>query len=279
MAGSPPSTVRLRPLTLPDILDESFRIYRANFTLFAGLSLALALPGLALALASGSYSVFGAAFEAISHPAATPPAFTAPNTPISLLQYPVQLALLPYQMGALLLASSRVILGGPASIPSVLRGITQRYLALMAIGLLYLAVLVTWLCLPLGIWLSVRLALAVNALLVEDAGIGSALDRSWRLTSHAFWRIFVILLLVLLLAEVVQTAVAPVFAGGAALLPGLSIGMRAALAISTLALIAQLVQPLVAIAVTLIYFDQRVRREALDLELFAHRIAQSEPAQ
>lgn len=269
------SLPRLRPLTVADVLDESFRIYRANFPLLAGLALALALPALAITLISGSYSVVGAAIDAVSHPTSAPPDFTPPNSLATILQYPLQLALLPFQVGALLLASSSILLGNPATILSVLRDIARRYFALMALAVLYIAVLFALFCPPLGIWLAVRLAFAVNVLVVEKSGIGAAIERSWQLTNRAFWRTFAVLGLGLVLNQVLETAVAPVFMGAAAFAPGLPSGVRGALVISTLALVAQLLQPLLALAVTLIYLDMRVRREALDLELIALRIGQS----
>ncbi len=259
---------------MPDVLDEAFRLYRANFPLLAGLSFAVALPSLAISLLSGSYSAVGTALEAVTHPMATFPTFTPPNLAGAILQYPVLIAMLPFQIGALLLATGSIVLGLPVTIPTALRGIVRRYFALLVLGLLYGTVAVTWLCLPLGIWLSVRLALAANVLLVEQAGIGAAIERSWQLTGRAFWRIFVILLLALLLGQVLEFALVPVFLGAAALFPGLPINLRGALLITSTTLVAQLVQPLFAVAVTLIYFDQRVRREALDLEMIAYRISQ-----
>ena len=46
--------MRLRPLEIGDLLDETFRMYRRHFFLFAGISVILAIPFAALA----GYSVF-----------------------------------------------------------------------------------------------------------------------------------------------------------------------------------------------------------------------------
>ena len=40
--------LRLRPLEIGDMLDETFRMYRRHFLLFAGISLLLAVPSAAL---------------------------------------------------------------------------------------------------------------------------------------------------------------------------------------------------------------------------------------
>src|SRR5713101_4488493 len=40
--------LRLRPLEIGDLLDETFRMYRRHFLLFAGISVILAVPSAAL---------------------------------------------------------------------------------------------------------------------------------------------------------------------------------------------------------------------------------------
>ncbi|HEV2036423.1 MAG TPA: hypothetical protein VGU71_19920, partial [Candidatus Dormibacteraeota bacterium] len=46
---SAPAPLRLRPLEIGDLLDETFRIYRRHFLLFAGISVILAIPAAGLA--------------------------------------------------------------------------------------------------------------------------------------------------------------------------------------------------------------------------------------
>ena len=45
---SAPTPLRLRPLEVGDLLDETFRIYRRHFLLFAGISVILAIPSAGL---------------------------------------------------------------------------------------------------------------------------------------------------------------------------------------------------------------------------------------
>src|SRR6266705_2457348 len=49
-----PAPLRLRPLEIGDLLDETFRMYRRHFFLFAGISVILAIPSAALS----AYTVF-----------------------------------------------------------------------------------------------------------------------------------------------------------------------------------------------------------------------------
>ena len=51
-AGTP---VRLRPLPLGELLDETFKLYRRYFTVIAGLAVLVRLPNLIITLVSGSY--------------------------------------------------------------------------------------------------------------------------------------------------------------------------------------------------------------------------------
>src|SRR3979411_1320634 len=95
MAAQAPA-LRIRALTLMDVLDESFRIYRANFPVFAGLAVLLAIPLLAIQVLSGTPSVFSAYYQALPSGGAPPTTITAGNPFIAILQYPVQLALLPF---------------------------------------------------------------------------------------------------------------------------------------------------------------------------------------
>ena len=41
---SAPAPLRLRPLEVGDLLDETFRMYRRHFFLFAGISVILSIP-------------------------------------------------------------------------------------------------------------------------------------------------------------------------------------------------------------------------------------------
>ena len=50
--------------------------------------------------------------------------------------------------------------------------------------------------LVLGAWLGVKLALVPSVIVLEHAGIRTAIARSWRLTDGSYWRTFGVLLLV-----------------------------------------------------------------------------------
>jgi len=129
-----------------------------------------------------------------------------------------------------------------------------------------LGVLLIW------FWVRVR-ALAVPTLMLERVGIFGALSRAVRLTYHQFWRLLGLLLLVTLVTGV---------AGGILRLPfsitgqvfltsadetgyGLLIYLLMT-AIGTV-ISSAVLQPFSAAVSALLYIDQRIRKEAYDVEL------------
>jgi hypothetical protein len=135
----------------------------------------------------------------------------------------------------------------------------------VALGLL-LAVGYAW------FWVRVR-ALAVPTLMLEPVGILGALRRAVRLTQQQFWRLFGILLLM---------AVVVAFAGGILRLPfsiagevflvgdtGSGYGLTFYLLLTAVGSVvsAAVLQPFQAAVVALLYVDQRIRKEAYDVEL------------
>jgi len=53
--ASTPAPIRFRPMPLPELLDELFRLYRRHFSLIVGVALLVALPGLVWTLVTGAY--------------------------------------------------------------------------------------------------------------------------------------------------------------------------------------------------------------------------------
>ncbi|QJT02103.1 hypothetical protein G9272_18730 [Streptomyces asoensis] len=142
--------------------------------------------------------------------------------------------------------------------------------ALKAFGILGSIVLV--------LWLLIRLSLASPALMLEKQSIKKALGRSAKLTRGSWWRVFGIQLLALIIANVVAMIVVVPFALlGAAVSDGGISGMVDAssdygwtyLIISGIGSVigSMITFPISAGVTVLLYVDQRIRREALDLDL------------
>ncbi|MEY9965719.1 hypothetical protein ABIA33_003769 [Streptacidiphilus sp. MAP12-16] len=123
-------------------------------------------------------------------------------------------------------------------------------------------------------WLYITLSLATPALVLERQGIRASLSRSARLVRRAWWRIFGITLLVGFLVLIASILVDLPLAFAQVVTTVGSSGSVTATSSSTLLpdaiggfISAALTLPLTASACVLLYIDQRIRREALDLEL------------
>lgn len=130
-----------------------------------------------------------------------------------------------------------------------------------------------------AVWLAVRYYLAAPALMLEHQSIGKSMSRSAKLVRGSWWRVFGIQLLAGLIANIVSAIVAVPFAvigaavsgDGMADLLGASGGhvSWSFLIIRGIGSLigATLTLPISAGVTVLLYIDQRIRREALDLEL------------
>jgi hypothetical protein len=131
-----------------------------------------------------------------------------------------------------------------------------------------------------SVWLLVRFSLAHPALMLEKQGVITSMNRSTKLVRGSWWRVFGVLLLTsiitMIISGIVETpftvislivdghAAGGFFTGESTGDPGLS-----SLAITGIgtALGMTVTFPISAGVTTLLYIDQRIRREALDIEL------------
>ncbi|MET9777089.1 glycerophosphoryl diester phosphodiesterase membrane domain-containing protein [Streptomyces sp. NPDC006367] len=129
-----------------------------------------------------------------------------------------------------------------------------------------------------AIWLLTRLSLASPALMLEKQGVKKAMSRSTKLVNGSWWRVFGIQLLALVITNVVASIIVIPFTFLAAALSGDGVvgflegsgdlGWTFLLVSGIGSVIASVVTlPITAGVTVLLYIDQRIRREALDLEL------------
>ncbi|MFD8915364.1 hypothetical protein [Streptomyces sp. NPDC059575] len=129
------------------------------------------------------------------------------------------------------------------------------------------------------LWLMVRYSLAPSALMLERQGVWKSMGRSAKLVSGSWWRIFGIQLLAWIITNIVSSILVIPFvilafvldsSGSLSILhPGDEHLSWSFLIISGIGsvLAAMITLPLNAGITVLLYIDQRIRREALDLEL------------
>ncbi|GAA4088858.1 glycerophosphoryl diester phosphodiesterase membrane domain-containing protein [Streptomyces shaanxiensis] len=129
-----------------------------------------------------------------------------------------------------------------------------------------------------ALWLWFRFSLASPALMLEKQGIMKALSRSAKLVRGSWWRVFGIQLLATIIANIVAAIVVIPFTflagalsgdGATSFLEGTSeLGWTFLIVSGVGSVIGSMITfPITAGVTVLLYIDQRIRREALDLEL------------
>ena len=247
----------LRPLSVGEILDTSFSLYRRHFAALA--TVALVCTGVPLVLRL-FLETSGGIFS---------------NLTLGIL-YAISLVVLNLvATGATVFIVSESYLGRPLSAREALNRATPyigrilicSLLMALVVGLGFLLLLIP------GIILAVGLALAIPAVVLEPRSSASAaLSRSWELTRGARWRIFglgVTLLVLLYIPVVAITGLLALVlptASGEAFGPT-SISTVAAIAVG--GIVQMFIYPLFYCVLTVTYYDLRVRKEGFDLELLA----------
>ena len=127
----------------------------------------------------------------------------------------------------------------------------------------------------LMVWLWIRVSyLAVPPLMLEPVGVFGAFGRAFRLTRSQFWRTFGIAALTLVVTQIVGGILqTPITLVGQLLVVadphGLGVlGFVVTSAVASV-LASSVVSPFVSTVASLQYLDQRIRKEAFDLELMA----------
>ncbi|MER6349936.1 glycerophosphoryl diester phosphodiesterase membrane domain-containing protein [Streptomyces sp. NPDC001595] len=129
-----------------------------------------------------------------------------------------------------------------------------------------------------AIWLMIRFSLASPALMLEKQSIVQAMKRSTKLVRGSWWRVFGIQLLATIIANIVAAIVVIPFTFLAAALSGDGVsgfvngtgdfGWTFLIVSGIGSVLGSMITfPITAGVTVLLYIDQRIRREALDLEL------------
>jgi hypothetical protein len=265
----------LRPLSLGELLDRTFFLYRKNFLLFAGI---VALPHLVLL-----------AFQFLGVGLQTTKVLAGPLASIfwTFAVLIVSLGVGAASQGATVIAVSQLHLGHSTSIRDSFAGIKGRilYLALIMIGY-WIGIGVGFILLIApGIILALMWALTIPVAVIEDKGLRDSVSRSAELTKGHRGRVFVIgLLFFVIWYAVYMVWEVPILVAVGIMarshrMAGIPLWTQLALPVGTF-LSQCLVGPLMTIGFSLLYYDERVRKEAFDLQLMMSTLdsAQSEVA-
>jgi hypothetical protein len=305
-AAHRPGAIPLRPLVIGDILDGAFRIIRYNPRATVGAAVLVSAVAMILPVTVGlvTGSTGGLRIDPASDGLSDSQVVGLVSTFGSLLVgYQLQAIGLLFVSGmvahvtsaaavgrrltmgeawgategkrwrlfgmSLLLGLGVLVVTALVVLTVVVVALTSSASAALFVGFVLGAALVIA---YLAYWVRLR-ALAVPVLMLEPVGVFGALGRSARLTRQQFWRLFGILLLVGLIVGFAGSMLRlPFSIGGQVLLVGntdTGSGLMFYLLLSAVGTIVSsaLVQPFQAAVNALLYVDQRMRKEAYDVEL------------
>jgi hypothetical protein len=263
----------LRPLSLGEVLDRTFSIYRKHFLLFAGITAIPQLLILALRLTQTMFTTFPAARPRVpveqlqSNTANGLLAFGIVGVIVGLIVYLVAYL---FAQGGTVFAVSELYLGRTTTIGAALGRMRGQLGSLFGVILLNgLAVMGALILLIIpGIYVACRLITCVPAALLEDLGPRSSLERSFSLTKDYAGRAFLIYLLYFVLVYAATMLLTFPFFIAVGLSARNPEAMRGWLAMAQVGefIAGVLVSPVLTIATAVFYYDLRVRKEAFDLQ-------------
>ena len=298
--NQPQAPGRLRPLTLADVLDGMFRLLVSHWRVYLLTLGVIVIPYQILGNWLSAESMVDTIVQAFRDPfAPAPPADERFGAATDLLAVVAFLVINPLTYGLATRLASDIYEGRSPTFAGTWRGTVRRYFALLGFtvlaALIFLAAAILPFILVVAASASQSLALLVltllmlfaaflfvgtklshgyAAIMIEGAGPGTAVGRTWRLTRGRFWRVLGTLVLCGLLVAVVIAIFAAIFT-----LPGVAFGPTAGVVLFFIGLtIASIfTTPLLWNAVTLLYFDGRIRQEGYDLELMTRNVVGTEP--
>ncbi len=293
--SQPPVRHELRPLTTGEILDRTFFLYRSNFWLYVGLASIAAGASVLASIGKLTYFHFNAGMQA-----------TSPKAMLGSVVIPVVGALIYFAVysvthAATVSAVSAIYLSEETSMGAALRAVRGHWVRYCLISLwqswsggwMFLLLIAPMVLIPIlgiknlnglvallvvfvlasfvyGVIAYIRNSLAIPAAVMENLKVRAAMRRSKVLVAGRKGRIFLLGLLMIALYMVAGVLQMP-FA--LLILHSRSAEHVLVQVISLLVafLCSSLIGPVAAIALCLFYIDERVRREAFDIEFLMNR--------
>jgi hypothetical protein len=283
------AAVDLRPMSLGEVLDRTFSLYKQNFWLFAGI---VSLPYLLLLLVNVAVAQMGNGASAVGQkgglPSASMIAGVAAGGVIVLIFY---FLLTGAAHAATIFAVSDLYLGRLPSLRNSYSRVGTKVFRILLLfffiglivggGFVVIGLVGAFLRSPvilgLGMIIGVillfvllcRTAVAIPVAMLEDSGAARAISRSFELTKGYGFQIFLIFLLVALLSYVgILIFQAPfMYLEADALKAHQTLSLGMVVLKNLCAFLSEvLVGPIGTIAFSLMYYNLRVRKEAFDVQ-------------
>jgi hypothetical protein len=294
---------QLRPLGVGDIVDRVFSMYRQRALLFAALSavpylaLFLVIGGMALSLGS-QLAPLAPFIEDLGTPGQVPNVRITPQIAgalftlvvIGVVAGLVSVLFLSVQIGSLVDAAAARYLGRETTIGASFRAGLRVAPKIIGTGLLlFFSLLIGWLVLFLVMIIANNAIVVVVGILaglvvtvfvfaswlvapvvaaIEPVGPIHAVRRSWWLSNGHRWRIIGLQILLAVLQGVLSTLISFIFVASFISDPVLRVVLQNIVNVVATVLWA----PVEWGTFTILYFDLRVRKEALDLQIAAEAL-------
>ena len=268
--GTPP----LKPMRFEDILDTTFSLYRKHFSLFLGLVAFSALSELTLHLLSDF-----------------PEFFFQHSVLLGIATVLIAMTFFIIGIGGIVIGSGATYLGENITIHSVLQRTIDRFWQLLGCFLLWSLVIgiltITIIGIPFAIYFAVRWGFFVETIVFEKPVIRIALRRSSQLVEGMWWRMFGAQLAIFLFSAMIH-AIIEISIGWVLVTTNLvtEVDFIDILEWGTLGESFEISTPLLytiligihlvvyalsfaiwIIGITLLYFNQRIRKEGFDIEM------------
>jgi uncharacterized membrane protein len=252
-------------MTAGMVLDKAFRLYLQNFALMIGLSAILNIPLLAFTMFFGGGRI-------------SPNSVNVAGIMIALLVFVLaMLVIVPLITGATTAAVSDIYLGNMVTAGSALSAAWRKAWTLLKtqfiVGLI-VGVGILLIIVP-GILWALSYALVAPVIMIEGTTSGSEVRRrSWELVRGNRGKVFLILFALIVIQWLVGVGIGIIsvigqFGFGASNITMISQVLNGIVSI--------LLTPMSAIAVTLLYYDFRIRKEGFDLEMLSRAVGGATP--
>jgi hypothetical protein len=265
------ATLELRPLTLGELLDRTFFLYRRHFLLFVGIS---AIPYSLFFVARLAVTLLPAfAGGAVSTIARSTGIFAMAvgGGLVGLVALFVGGVAFLYAVGAAVHAVAELYAGRVPSIRDSLGSVRGKSATIFGVmflsGLLLIAGLIAFIV-PV-FYIMCRLSVAIPAAVLENLGPAGAIRRSFALTRKFAGRAFMIYLLYFAMVFGIMA----VFQFPFAMLLVMSAKQPHLVMLWTIVMelgnfiASSIVSPVSTIGFAVFYYDLRVRKEAFDLQM------------
>ena len=260
--------MQLRPLSVGELLDRTFSLYRNNFVLFVGIMAVPQLVSFAAGLAFAMFPKLAAASGSTNTSAVIAGMLVALFGFLGLTI--VHFIVLGIAQGATVYAVSQVYMDRATTMADSYRFMSKRFWPVVAVILLSaVALMLGFLVFFVGaIFAFLFFSLAVPVCVLEGRDPVESMRRSYNLVKEDLGKIFLVCLVFYLIQLAAGSVVAvPAFMIGAMYGPG---GAPIPVLILTQLggfVVGSVATPLMTIGVSLAYYDYRIRREALDLQM------------